>query len=117
MKVIYLWQQLRNQLIVKSAIKTALSHLLLGVIAAGFSLSGQASVLVQITPHSEQTKTVTISSLVQKKQTPQIKISEKHATTSTACSSSYRYIASNSRILLPNHGIRAGPHALGLKNL
>ena len=109
MNVIYLWQQLRNQLIVKSAIKTALSHLLLGVIAAGFSLSGQASPVVHIKPQSEQMKIVTIPSLVQKKHTEQIQISDKDIIKVTACLPNYRYIVPNSTILLLNHGIRAGP--------
>ncbi|MDF7666286.1 hypothetical protein PT273_00185 [Orbaceae bacterium ESL0727] len=109
MTVVHYWQQFSKRLI----IKTALSHLLLGVIAAGFSLSEQNALSVQTlqAPLAEQVEIMTIAALAQDQSAiitmpdnPQLIVK------SADLSPCNQYIAPHCKLtLLPNNGIRAGP--------
>lgn len=112
MIVIHYWQKLSKRLI----IKTALSHLLLGVIAAGFSLSQQD--VLPAESSISQVGIITITAIVQEHQATArtesqtlSQLQKQHF--SVQISSPYNdYLLPNKVIRLsPNNGIRAGPIA------
>lgn len=110
MIVIHYWQKLSKRLI----IKTALSHLLLGVIAAGFSLS-QQDVLPAESPVS-QVGIIAITSIVQEHQVASqtasqtlLQLQKQHFSKQISFPY-YNYLLPSKVIRLsPNNGIRAGP--------
>lgn len=112
MTLINYWQQISKRLI----IKTALSHLLLGVIAAGFGLYEENALPVQSS--STQVGIIAITAIVQDHQAP---IRTKSQTSSLLkeehcdkqiISLNYDEVTQNTVIRLsPYNGIRAGPQA------
>ncbi|OCG25681.1 hypothetical protein A9G45_01905 [Gilliamella sp. HK2] len=111
MTVINYWQKISKRLI----IKTALSHLLLGVIATGFGFHQENALPAQ--QLISQVDIITITAIVQEHQS-QLKIKPQ-----TFVSSQKQYfdkqillqnndaLCLNTTIRLsPNNGIRAGPH-------
>lgn len=112
MTLINYWQQISKRLI----IKTALSHLLLGVIAAGFGLYEENALPVQSS--STQVGIIAITAIVQDHQAP---IRKKSQTSSLLkeehynkqiISLNYDEVTPNTVIRLsPYNGIRAGPQA------
>lgn len=112
MTLINYWQQISKRLI----IKTALSHLLLGVIAAGFGLYEENALPVQSS--STQVGIIAITAIVQDHQAP---IRKKSQTSSLLeeehydkqiISLNYDEVTPNTIIRLsPYNGIRAGPQA------
>ncbi|MWN06156.1 hypothetical protein [Gilliamella sp. Pas-s95] len=112
MTMINYWQKLSKRLI----IKTALSHLLLGAIAAGFSLYQQEALPLEASV--SQIGIIAISSIVQDHQEVDRKKSQTLPHSQKQCIAAL-FIAPNdielssSKVirLSPDNGIRAGPKA------
>lgn len=110
MNVIHYWQRLTKRLIIKKA----LSHLLLGVIATGFSLSEQNALPVHF---SNSVNIITIASLVQVHEQQIVNRAITHVLhrpvnsfNADAVVPTYCYIPLGNVIRLsPHNGIRAGP--------
>lgn len=112
MTVINYWQQISKRLI----IKTALSHLLLGVIATGFGFYEKGVLPIQSS--STQVGIIAITAIVQDHQTPirkesqTLPLSQKTHYDKQIVSLSYDKMNPSTVIRLsPYNGIRAGPQA------
>ncbi|MCX8650331.1 hypothetical protein J3U21_08065 [Gilliamella sp. B2776] len=112
MIMINYWQKISKRLI----INTALSHLLLGVIAAGFGLCQENALPVQLS--TSQVGIITITLIVQDHQAPittktqTLALSQKPQFYKSFTPLNYTEISPNTIIRLsPNNGIRAGPDA------
>ncbi|OCG22217.1 hypothetical protein A9G11_07500 [Gilliamella sp. wkB108] len=110
MTVIDYWQKLSKRLI----IKTALSHLLLGVIATGFSLCQQNALPSESSV--SQVGIIAITAIVQENQTatktesPTLAYSQKQHSAVEIISLNYGETTPSKVVRLsPNNGIRAGP--------
>ncbi|OCG09444.1 hypothetical protein [Gilliamella apicola] len=111
MNIINYWQKISKRLI----INTALSHLLLGVIAAGFGLYQENALPAQSS--TSQVGIIAITLIVQDHQTPittksqTLALSQKPQCYRSITSLNYRDVSPNPIIRLsPNNGIRAGPN-------
>ena len=112
MTMINYWQQISKRLI----IKTALSHLLLGVIADGFGFYEENVRPVQSS--STQVGIIAITAIVQDHQTPirkesqTLPLSQKQHYNKQIISLNYDKVSFNTVIRLSAYnGIRAGPKA------
>ncbi len=110
MIIINYWQKISKRLI----INTALSHLLLGVIAAGFGLYQENALPAQSS--ASQVGIITITRIVQDHQTPitttsqTLVLAQKRQYYRLITPLNYRDVSPNPIIRLsPNNGIRAGP--------
>lgn len=112
MTMINYWQHISKRLI----IKTALSHLLLGVIATGFGFYQQNALPVQSV--TTQVGIIAITEIVQDQQIPTKKASQilsllsKQHYDKQIIARNYDEVSPNTVIRLsPYNGIRAGPNA------
>jgi hypothetical protein len=113
MTVINYWQKISKRLI----IKTALSHLLLSVIAAGFSFYKDNALPIQSS--STQVGIIAITVIVQDHQMPLetesqtlLSLSQKQHDNKKIISLNYDEVSPNTVIRLsPYNGIRASPQA------